>query len=118
MKSSQRSMNIPPLKISKVISYDDYMMYTNLCQCFSHVCGSEYIGNSVRNGSCNKNGIRNEDLTCLSFDNDQFDYILSFDVLEHIPNYMESGDTIPIFSFSYQLFVILKIGLIGFQPFQ
>ena len=65
-------------------------LYKKMSQCFTHLCGSEYIGNSVRNGSCNKNGIRNEDLTCLSFDNNQFDYILSFDILEHIPNYTKA----------------------------
>ena len=57
---------------------------------FLHVCGSEYLGDAVDYGSCNNNGIRNEDLTQLSFDNDEFDYILSFDVFEHIPNYKKA----------------------------
>ena len=65
-------------------------LYTWLRKSFLHVCGSEYLGDSVDYGSCNNNGIRNEDLTQLSFDNDEFDYILSFDVFEHIPDYKKA----------------------------
>ncbi|MCP5242770.1 MAG: methyltransferase domain-containing protein [Burkholderiales bacterium] len=62
-------------------------LYKLFKQSFSNTYGSEYLGDSVSHGNSNKNGIRNEDLTQLSFSDDQFDFILSFDVLEHIPNY-------------------------------
>jgi SAM-dependent methyltransferase len=48
------------------------------------------LGDSVSYGSCNGDGIRNEDLTRLSFDSDALDFILSFDVLEHVPNYKKA----------------------------
>lgn len=54
---------------------------------FPFLIGSEYLRDSVNHGSSDKKGIRNEDLTQLSFGNKQFDYVLSFDVFEHIPDY-------------------------------
>src|SRR5262249_11419836 len=45
--------------------------------------GSEYLGDTVALGA-KHNGVRNEDLTALTFENDTFDLILSFDVLEHV----------------------------------
>ncbi|WP_259735006.1 class I SAM-dependent methyltransferase [Synechococcus sp. CS-602] len=59
-------------------------------QSYKNTCGSEYLGELVRRGSSNSNGIRNEDLTNLSFNSNRFDAILSFDVLEHIPNYKKA----------------------------
>jgi SAM-dependent methyltransferase len=47
--------------------------------------GSEFLP-GVPLGSV-RNGVRCEDLQILTFDDDSFDYILSFDVLEHVPNY-------------------------------
>ena len=35
----------------------------------------------------NDNGIRNEDLTNLTFENAEFDLVLSFEVFEHIPDF-------------------------------
>lgn len=57
---------------------------------YDNVCGSEYLGTSTDYGSINDKGMRNEDLTQLSFCNNRFDYILSFDVFEHIPNYKKA----------------------------
>jgi len=57
---------------------------------FPYTLGSEYLGNSVDHGTCDSKGIRNEDLTQLSFANNQFDYILTLDVFEHIPNYQRA----------------------------
>jgi len=65
-------------------------LYKLLKKTFSNTYGSEYLGGSVSYGNLNSNGIRNEDLTKLTFASNQFDYILSFDVFEHIPNYKKA----------------------------
>jgi SAM-dependent methyltransferase len=53
---------------------------------FAGVVGSEYLGNAVPLGH-QSNGVRNEDATRLTFESGRFDYILSFDVFEHVPDY-------------------------------
>ena len=52
-----------------------------------HLIGSEYLGTSVPRGDVDDNGIRNEDLTCLSFPDESFDVVMSFDCLEHMPDF-------------------------------
>lgn len=56
-------------------------------QNYSHVTGSEYLGSTILYGGSDKKGIRNETLTSLTFAENQFNHILSFDVFEHIPDY-------------------------------
>ena len=62
-------------------------LYRHLRKCFPLLEGSEYLGEAVPIGYINSAGIRNEDLTRLSFRDETFDAILSFEVLEHIPEY-------------------------------
>ncbi|MBT5016347.1 class I SAM-dependent methyltransferase, partial [Candidatus Peregrinibacteria bacterium] len=62
-------------------------LYAWLKQHYTSVIGSEYLGSTCGFGENNSKNIRNESLTELSFANNSFDYILSFDVFEHIPNY-------------------------------
>lgn len=57
---------------------------------YPNVIGSEYLGNQVPFGAKRQDGVRNESLTRLTFDDNAFDYILSFDVLEHIPEYEQA----------------------------
>lgn len=54
---------------------------------FSSVVGSEFLGSDRISGEIYSAGIRHESLTGLSFSENSFDFILSFDVLEHIPDY-------------------------------
>ena len=61
-------------------------LYAWLQDRFAGVVGSEYLGNAVPLGH-QLNGVRNEDATRLTFDNGRFDFILSFDVFEHVPDY-------------------------------
>jgi len=54
---------------------------------FSNLVGSEYLGREITRGLINENSIRNEDLTQLTFENNSFNIILSFDVFEHVPEF-------------------------------
>ncbi len=62
-------------------------LYHQLRQRFGSVEGSEFLGNAVPLGGVDGRGIRNEDLTRLTYRTASFDAILSFEVLEHIPAY-------------------------------
>lgn len=57
---------------------------------FSNVVGSEFLTANCSIGSKYTKGIRHEDLTRLSFADAQFDFVLSFDVFEHIPDYRKA----------------------------
>jgi glycosyltransferase involved in cell wall biosynthesis len=57
---------------------------------YPHVTGSEYLGTTVARGMINQSGFRNEDLTQLTFADEEFDAILSFDVFEYIPDYLQA----------------------------
>lgn len=52
---------------------------------YPNVQGSEYLGEEHASGAV-VNHIRNENFMQLSFTDNAFDYVLSFDVLEHVPN--------------------------------
>jgi SAM-dependent methyltransferase len=54
-----------------------------LQQRHTRLVGSEYFGEAVPFGT-EKDGLRNEDLTALTFPDNSFDFILSFDVMEHV----------------------------------
>lgn len=64
--------------------------YQILKKSYPNTQGSEYLGNEYLPGQENFLGIRNESLTSLSFQDQSFDYILCFDVLEHVPEYAEA----------------------------
>jgi SAM-dependent methyltransferase len=57
---------------------------------FSETVGSEWLGAAVPLGGVNSAGIRNEDLTRLTFSNDQFDWVLCFEVFEHVPKFRQA----------------------------
>lgn len=57
---------------------------------YPNVIGSEYLGNTVPRGTTNSQGIRNESISDLTFPDAQFDYILSFDVFEHVPDFQKA----------------------------
>ena len=65
-------------------------LYRLLDQRFTKLVGSEFLGDGGGLGRCNDAGIRNEDVTCLSFGGDRVDFILSFDVFEHVPGYKKA----------------------------
>lgn len=57
---------------------------------FPKTVGSEYLGGDIPKGDSRVDGIRNEDLCDLSFNNQSFDAVVSLDVFEHIPAYCEA----------------------------
>lgn len=62
-------------------------LFSYLHKCFPVLQGSEFVQDAALMSENNSKKLRHEDLTQLSFPTDSFDVILSFDVLEHIPNY-------------------------------
>lgn len=56
---------------------------------YPNAVGSEYLGEELAGGE-EVRGLRHENLTRLSFADEEFDAILSFDVFEHIPDYRQA----------------------------
>ncbi len=61
-------------------------MYRWLESHYNNIFGSEYLGEQIPFGQMTPQGVRNESLTRLTFSDSYFDHIISFDVLEHIPD--------------------------------
>lgn len=57
---------------------------------YSNVVGSEYLNPEFKSGVVNQEGVRHEDLTSLSFPDNQFDLIVCLEVLEHVPDYSKA----------------------------
>lgn len=60
------------------------VFYKYLSKRIPHLTGSEYLGEKVTPGHINKSGIRHEDATELSFEDELFDFLVSNDVFEHV----------------------------------
>lgn len=54
------------------------------------ITGSEFLGPTYPGGYINQEGIRHEDMTQLSFKNEEFDFYFSFECFEHIPDFNKS----------------------------
>lgn len=65
-------------------------LYRWLSTNYTAVQGSEYTGDGRPLGSYGEDGVRNESITRLTFAGASFRGVLSFDVLEHVPNYMQA----------------------------
>lgn len=62
-------------------------MYTALTMRYPILLGSEFLSEGTPRGAHNSSGIRCEDVTKLTFADESIEYILTFDVLEHVPDY-------------------------------
>jgi ubiquinone/menaquinone biosynthesis C-methylase UbiE/tetratricopeptide (TPR) repeat protein len=65
-------------------------LFAALTARYPNTVGSEYLGDGFRPGTVSPNGIRHEDLTRLSFPSESFETVLSFDVVEHVPDYRKA----------------------------
>ena len=61
--------------------------YTFLTSKFPNVTGSEYLGKATEFGKTDHRGLRNEDLTHLTFPDESFDYVISLDCFEHFADF-------------------------------
>jgi ubiquinone/menaquinone biosynthesis C-methylase UbiE len=55
---------------------------------YADLVGSEYLGEKLPRGATDSRGVRNEDLTRLTFPDESFDVLLSFDCFEHMPDFV------------------------------
>ena len=62
-------------------------MYTALTKRYPILLGSEFLSDGTPRGAHNSSRIRFEDVTKLTFEGESIDCILTFDVLEHVPDY-------------------------------
>lgn len=65
-------------------------VYHWLLKHYPNTVGSEFLGNLIPLGSKRPDGIRNEDLTALTFPDGSFDCVMTYDVFEHIPDYQQA----------------------------
>ncbi len=65
-------------------------LYSFLQKKFPLLVGSEYLGENIEGGYINKKNIRHEDLTALSFNENEFDFVFSYETLEHIPDFKKA----------------------------
>ncbi len=64
-------------------------LYQYLKAHYPNLVGSEYFGDQLPFGATDpKTGFRNESVTQLTFADGSLDFMLSFDVYEHVPDYM------------------------------
>ena len=65
-------------------------MFKWIAKTYRNAVGSEYLGETIPFGGRNAEGIRNESVTRLTFADGQFDFMLSFEVFEHIPEFLQA----------------------------
>ncbi len=61
-------------------------LYKAAKTCFPKAIGSEYLRDGTLSGQLNKDGVRHEDVTNLTFTDGYFDALVTLDVLEHVPD--------------------------------
>jgi len=65
-------------------------LFNRLRKYYPKLTGSEFLDGTAPSPGNRRTKIRNEDLTKLTFRDESFHYILSFDCLEHIPDYRKA----------------------------
>ncbi|MCK7508782.1 MAG: methyltransferase domain-containing protein [Desulfobacterales bacterium] len=80
----------PSANTSIFIAEQTTPVYHWLLQRYPKTIGSEFLGSQIPLGSQRPDGIRNEDLTALTFGDGAFDCIMTYDVFEHVPDYQQA----------------------------
>jgi SAM-dependent methyltransferase len=78
----------PESKAAVYITEQVSPVYRWLAAHYPNLVGSEFLGGEFSPGEVNRAGTRHEDLTRLSFRDQTMDAVLSFDVFEHIPDFL------------------------------
>ncbi|MCK5557016.1 MAG: tetratricopeptide repeat protein, partial [Candidatus Hydrogenedentes bacterium] len=82
---------LQPEKKSKIyIAEQRTPVYKWFARNYPKVVGSEYLGDTVPFGEVDTDGLRNENITELSFSDSEFDFVLTFDVFEHIADFQQA----------------------------
>jgi hypothetical protein len=63
-------------------------LFQHLSRSYLALTGSEFLGSTISYGTCDYRGVRNESIARLTFSSEFFDFVLSFDVFEHVPDYL------------------------------
>ena len=71
------------------ISVKAALLFERIKNKLSPTTWSKHVASVPEFGKENTSGVRNESITKLTFDTNKFDVILSFDVLEHVPEYLD-----------------------------
>ncbi len=66
------------------------LVYAWMKKRYPATIGSEFLDPEMAGGALDERGIRHEDVTRLSFEDESLDFILSFDVFEHVPMYRKA----------------------------
>ncbi len=77
----------PTDQLSIYVAEQTTPFYREIVNRYKNVIGSEFFGPHVQPGTIDRNGIRHEDFTRLSFQGASLDCVMSFDVFEHVPDY-------------------------------
>ncbi|MDG0980800.1 MAG: methyltransferase domain-containing protein [Halieaceae bacterium] len=87
MPSQPGTGNIPGT--TNPISAKPKLFFARVKKKLGLTSGSKYVATVPEFGMENGSGVRNESITKLTFDTNHFNVILSFDVLEHVPEYLD-----------------------------
>jgi SAM-dependent methyltransferase len=84
-------LELAPYPTSKIfISEQVTPLYNYLQPLYANLVGSEFLGFGIKSGTTNAQGVRHEDLTALSFGDNELDFVLSFDCFEHFPDFTKA----------------------------
>lgn len=64
-------------------------LFTAMKKRYPTAVGSEYLGDRVPFGESDASGIRNESVTQLTFPDASFDFVISLEVFEHVPDFRQ-----------------------------